>query len=97
MLDRVKSSVPLLHDSAVQVALTVWTAFPITLEVSGERQEDAITELALKGTAAQARKRVLLISLIIICLGIICLSIKQIDLNVVVYIRSYSLKLIYIK
>lgn len=65
---------PLPRDSAAQVALTVWTAFPITLEVSGERQEDAITELALKGAATRARKGVLLISLVIICLGF-----KQID------------------
>lgn len=64
-----KTSVPLPHDSAAQVALTVWTAFPITLEVSGERQGDAITELALKGTALPARMRVLLISLIIITAG----------------------------
>lgn len=73
---------PLSHDSAAQVALTVWTAFPITLEVSGERQEDAITELALKGTATQARKGVSLISVVIVCL-----SSKQIDLNLVVYVR----------
>lgn len=70
------------YDSAAQVALTVWTAFPITLDVSGERQEDAITELALKGTATQARNGVLLISLVIICPGF-----KQIDSNVVVCIR----------
>lgn len=44
------------HDSAAQVALTVCTAFPITLEVSGERKEDAITELALKGTAMQPKQ-----------------------------------------
>lgn len=82
MLHKVKSSVPLPHDSAAPVASTVWTGFPITLEVSGERQEDAITELALKGTATRARKGLLIISPVIICLGF-----KHIDLNAVVYIR----------
>lgn len=45
-----KNSVPVSHDSEALVALTVWAAFSITLEVSGESDADAITELALKGT-----------------------------------------------
>ncbi len=46
------------HDSEAQVALAVWTAFSITLEVSGGSDADAITELALKGAVTLPKKRI---------------------------------------
>ena len=51
------SLVPVLHDSLAQVKLAVWKSFSITLKVSVENDGDAITELALKGTAPLPKKR----------------------------------------
>jgi len=44
-----KKSMLLPHDSGTQVIPAVWTAFSITLRVSGKNDVDAITKLALKG------------------------------------------------